>query len=362
MEEILSQVYLNNTVSKYLWAVGTFLAALLVISLLKRIILKRLIGWRIKKSGQEETKLLYLVNKYLIMAMYLSAFYISIKLLYISPFITKIINIGTFALFVYLLVIFITIFLDFGLKKYADRYIEDSGKQLAFHWVIKVLKAVIWAVAVILFIQNLGIEIGALVTGLGIGGVAIAFAAQTILGEIFSYFTIFFDRPFEIGDLINTGELSGTVEHIGLRTTKLRSLGGEQLIFSNKDLTNARVKNYKRMEERRVAFNLCIVYDTPTDKLKQIPNMLKEIIEAQPDTRFERAHFSTYTDSSLKFDVVYYYLSSDYNGYMDTQQEINFNIKECFENNNLYFAYPTQTILYKSDKTIQNDEWNETFH
>ena len=241
------------------------------------------------------------------------------------------------------------------MKKYSDKYGDDSGRQLAFYWIIKSLKAIIWVVAIILFIQNLGVEIGALVTGLGIGGVAIAFAAQTILSEIFSYFTIFFDRPFEVGDFINTGDYSGTVEHIGLRTTKLRSIGGEQLIFSNKDLTNSRVKNYKRMEERRVAVSISVVYDTPNEKLKQIPDMLKEIIETQSDTRFDRAHFSAYTEFCLKFDVVYYYLSSDYNRYMDTQQEINFKIKEYFENNHIHFAYPTHTILYNESRREQTE-------
>lgn len=353
MEEFLSQVYLNNTVSRYLWALGTFLLSLLIISLLKNLILKRLVHWGLKKSGEQDTKLLYLVNRYLLMAMYLSAFYVSIKLLYVSSFITRIINICSFALFVYLIVVFITTFLEFGLKKYSDKYGDDSGRQLVFHWIIKSLKAIIWIVAFILFIQNLGVQIGALVTGLGIGGVAIAFAAQTILGEIFSYFTIFFDRPFEVGDFINTGEFSGSVEHIGLRTTKLRSIGGEQLIFSNKDLTNSRVKNYKRMEERRVSFSISVVYNTPNEKLKQIPPMIKEIIEEKPDTRFDRAHFAAYTEYSLRFDIVYYYLSSDYNGYMDTQQKINFAIKEYFEKNKINFAYPTQTILYNESQIEQ---------
>ncbi|MDF2884309.1 MAG: small-conductance mechanosensitive channel [Clostridiaceae bacterium] len=353
MQEFLKQVYLNNTVSRYLWALGTFLLSLLVISLLKNLILKRLFHWITKRTGEQDTKLLYLVNKYLLMTMYLSAFYISEKIIYKAPLLKKIIDTCSLALFVYLIVVFATAFLEFGLNKYSDKFGDDTGRRIAFQWITKSLKAIIWIIAIILFVQNLGVQIGALVTGLGVGGVAIAFAAQTILGEIFSYFTIFFDRPFEVGDFINTGEFSGSVEHIGLRTTKLRSIGGEQLIFSNKDLTNSRVKNYKRMDERRVSFNLSVVYNTPNEKLKMIPSTLKEIIEAEPDTRFDRAHFSAYTEYSLKFDVVYYYLSSDYNGYMDTQQRINFGIKDFFENNHINFAYPTQTILYNEDKINQ---------
>lgn len=349
MQEFLNQVYLGNTVSKYLWALGIFLLSLMVISLLKNLLLKRIFHWISEKSGEQNTKLLYLVNKYLLLIMYLSAFYISEKILNKANFLTKVIDTISLALFVYLSVFLITKLLEFGLNNYSNKLGDDTGRKLAFSWISKTLKVIIWIVAIILFIQNLGVEIGALVTGLGIGGVAIAFAAQTILSEVFSYFTIFFDRPFEIGDFINTGEFSGTVEHIGLRTTKLRSIGGEQLIFSNKDLTNSRVKNYKRMEERRVSFHLSVVYNTPNEKLKMIPTMVKEIIESVPDTRFDRAHFATYTDSSLQFDVVYYYLSSDFNGYMDTQQKINYGIKDFFESNQIEFAYPTQTILYTKE-------------
>lgn len=345
MDEFLSQVYFKNTVYKYIEALGTFLICILLILIIRNLILKKLIKWRTKKTGKEDTKLSFLINKYIFLAMYLAAFYVSINILIIPPILIKIVNILTMALSIYLAVVFITSFLENILQRYSEKNGDDSSRQLAFHWIIKVLKGLIWIIAVILFLQNIGIEIGALVTGLGIGGVAIAFAAQTILSEIFSYFTIFFDRPFEVGDYINIGEFSGTVEHIGLRTTKLRSIGGEQLIFSNKDLTNSRVKNFKRMEERRVAFSLCVIMDTPNEKLKQIPNMIKEAIETQENTQFERAHFAAYTDFGLRFDIVYRFLNSDYNQYMDTQQEINYKIKEFFENNQIELAYPTQTVL-----------------
>ena len=190
----------------------------------------------------------------------------------------------------------------------------------------------------------------ALVAGLGVGGIAVAFAAQAIIEDIFSYFTIFLDRPFQIGDFITTGDYLGEVKHIGIRTTRLKSLGGEELVFSNKDLTSARIRNYKTMEERRVVFSIGVTYDTPLEKLKQIPEVLKEIIDSKEMTRFDRAHFLSYGDSSLKYEIVYYVLSGDYNKYMDVHQAINFDIRERFDAMELEFAFPTRTLYIESNE------------
>ena len=207
-----------------------------------------------------------------------------------------------------------------------------------------VLKIIICGLAITFFLDNLGFKISAVIAGLGIGGVAVALAAQAVLGDLFSYFAIVFDRPFEIGDFIIIGEYLGSIEHIGIKTTRIRSLGGEQLVFSNTDLTNSRVRNYKRMEKRRVVFKLGVTYQTPLAKLKAIPGMIEEVIKNVKNTVFDRAHFSTYGDFNLVIEVVYYVLSSDYNKYMDTQQQINFAIKEEFEKEKIEFAYPTQTL------------------
>jgi len=209
---------------------------------------------------------------------------------------------------------------------------------------LKVIKFGVWSLAVIFLLDNLGFKISTVIAGLGIGGVAIALAAQAVLGDLFSYFSIIFDRPFEIGDFIIVGDLLGTIEHIGIKTTRVRSLGGEQLIFPNSDLTNSRVRNYKRMQKRRVVFKLGVTYDTPLAKLKEIPKIIEGSIKGVADTIFDRAHFSSYGDFSLTFEVVYYVLSSDYNKYMDIQQEINFKIKEEFEKKAIEFAFPTQTL------------------
>jgi small-conductance mechanosensitive channel len=199
------------------------------------------------------------------------------------------------------------------------------------------------------------------VAGLGIGGIAIALAAQTILGDLFSYLVIFFDKPFEIGDFIILEDKMGTVEYIGIKTTRIRTLGGEQLICSNTDLTNSRVHNFKRMQERRVVFSFGVVYDTTTTKLKLIPGIIKQAIESLRETRFDRAHFKSFGNSSLDFEVVYYILTPDYNLYMDKQQAINMSIFESFEREQIEFAYPTQTLFLRGNERLhENDSGDRT--
>jgi small-conductance mechanosensitive channel len=207
-----------------------------------------------------------------------------------------------------------------------------------------VARIALWSTVVLLILDNLGIDVTALVAGLGIGGVAIALAVQRILGDLFASLSIVLDKPFVVGDFLIVDDLLGSVEHVGLKTTRLRSLSGEQLVFSNSDLLNSRIRNYGRMYERRVVFTLGVTYETPRDTLLQIPGMIREAVEAQERTRFDRSHFMQYGDYSLNFETVYYVLSRDYNVHMDIQQAIYFRIHERFEEAGIEFAYPTQKL------------------
>ncbi len=215
------------------------------------------------------------------------------------------------------------------------------------------LRLALWALIVLVALDNLGINITALVAGLGIGGIAIALAVQNILGDLLASLSISLDKPFVVGDFIIVDDYMGNVEHIGVKTTRLRSLSGEQLIFPNSGLLNSRIRNYKRMTERRAVFVFGVVYQTPSEKLKRIPGMVREIIEAQEQTRFDRAHFKNYGDFSLNFEVVYYVLVSDYGVYMDLQQTINLELYERFEKENIEFAYPTHTVYMKKEEAEQ---------
>ncbi|MDH7478761.1 MAG: mechanosensitive ion channel family protein, partial [Syntrophomonadaceae bacterium] len=200
----------------------------------------------------------------------------------------------------------------------------------------------------LLILDNLGVKISALIAGLGIGGIAVALALQTILGDLFGSLTIVLDKPFVIGDFITIDDLSGTVEHIGLKSTRIRSLSGEMLIISNHDLLNSRIRNYQQMQERRVVLQIGVVYQTPHQKLAAIPDLIRQVIEAQEGVRFGRAHFKSYGTSALEFEVVYYILSPDYDYFMDRQQKINLEILRRFEENQIAFAYPTQTLYVNS--------------
>ncbi|MBU1997522.1 MAG: mechanosensitive ion channel family protein, partial [Candidatus Omnitrophica bacterium] len=208
----------------------------------------------------------------------------------------------------------------------------------------------IWSLAIIFFLDNMGFKISAVIAGLGIGGVAVALAAQAVLADLFSYFAILFDRPFEIGDFIIVGDFLGVVEHVGVKTTRISSLSGEQIVFSNTDLTNSRVRNYKRMQKRRVVFKLGVTYGTSLEKVKEIPKIIEGIIKGIKDTTFDRAHFLAYGDFSLVYEIVYYVMSGDYNKYMDIQQEINFEIKNEFKKKQIEFAFPTQTLYVNKEE------------
>lgn len=206
------------------------------------------------------------------------------------------------------------------------------------------VRVAIWSLALLLIFENLGFNVTALVAGLGVGGIAVALAAQSVLGDLFSSLAIVLDRPFEVGDFISFDGQSGTVERIGIKTTRIRALTGEQVAISNSDLVSARVHNFKRMTERRVVLVLGATYDTSAAKLERIPGMVKTIIEAQESVRFDRAHFRSFGDSALQFEIVYWVQSADYDVYMDCQQAINFAIFRAFEDDDIEFAFPSQTL------------------
>ena len=207
----------------------------------------------------------------------------------------------------------------------------------------------LWLLVGLLALDQLGFDVTALIAGLGIGGVALALAVQNVLGDVFACAAIALDKPFVVGDFIVVDGLRGTVESVGLKTTRVRSLDGELLVFSNADLLKSRVRNFKRMLERRIQFGIGVTYGTPAGKLRCIPGWLREAVEAEPKARFDRAHFKGYGESSLDFEIVYYVLEPDYNLYMDVQQRLNLAIYERFAAEGVEFAFPTRTLHVKHD-------------
>jgi small-conductance mechanosensitive channel len=247
-----------------------------------------------------------------------------------------------------LVVIVLQKIIDYGFKKLMKKKEKEDDGRFNPNIIIifrKISKIALWAVAFLVLLQNLGYDITALIAGLGIGGIAIAFALQNILSDIFSSFTIYFDKPFEVGDFIIIGKDMGTVKTIGIKSTRIQTLQGQELIVSNRELTGTRINNYKKMEKRRVVFSFGVVYGTSTEKLKKMPETIKNIIDNTELAELDRVHFIEFGEFSLKFEVVYFLSSSDYNKYMDTQQNINLKIKEQFEKEGIEFAFPTQTVF-----------------
>ncbi|NLY75484.1 MAG: mechanosensitive ion channel family protein [Firmicutes bacterium] len=342
----LRQTFFNNTVLDYLISVAIFVIGSLIIWLFKRIYLPRLkVRVENTETGVDDFILKMIESRILPLA-YFGVFYICMYGLNLRPIFSKGLNItGLLLLVVFGVRIILSIF-EYSVNNYLIQKKDlDLSKQQAIKVVVNMTKLIAWSLAVIIIFDNFGIKISALMTGLGIGGVAVALASQTVLGDMFNYFTIFFDRPFALGDFIIIDEYRGTVEHIGIKTTRLRSLSGEQLIFSNSDLTNSRVRNYKRMEQRRISFQFRVSYDTPIEMLEEIPVIVRKIIEKFDATIFDRAHFFQLGEFALIFEVVYYVLSSDYKRYMDIQQEINLMIMREFKARNIKFAYSTQRLF-----------------
>ncbi|MBK7630482.1 MAG: mechanosensitive ion channel family protein [Ignavibacteriales bacterium] len=345
MQELLNYTIFENTVLKYLIALGIFIGGIVIVFIFKKYILSRLKKWADSTSTSIDDLLVRAIEKSLVPVFYLGVFYVSIKSLILSPNFEKGINIAVTIVITFLVVKTIVSSINLSLQSYFKKADDSDEREKQIKGIRGIVNLTIWAIALVFLLDNLGIKITAVVAGLGIGGIAIALAAQAVLGDLFSYFVIFFDKPFKIGDFIIVGDKVGVVEYTGIKTTRIRALSGEQIVFSNTDLTNSRVHNYKKMERRRVVFKLGVIYQTSFEKLKLIPKIVKDIIEKQEDANFDRGHFANYGDFSLNFEFVYYVNGSDYNKYMDIQQSINFTIYEAFEREGIEFAYPTQTLF-----------------
>jgi small-conductance mechanosensitive channel len=244
--------------------------------------------------------------------------------------------------------------LDFVLQDYREEHGEEDNEQLTTVGAVTfVMRLVLYGLVALLALDNIpGVEVTALIGSLGIGGIAVALAVQSILSDLFASLSIALDRPFVLGDLIVVGSESGIVEHIGLKTTRMRSLSGEQLVLGNNDLLSSRIRNYGRMAERRVVSTIGVAAETSIDKLETIPSMLREIIAAQPMTRFGRAHLVKFSDFALDYEIVYYLQDPDYDLYMDTHQAICLRILQRFSDEGIRIPYPSQVVYVAQQEGV----------
>lgn len=356
MNNFFNQIYYGNSVKAYLIALGSVLLAMLVIRIFKNIVLKRLKKWAEQTETTLDDFLIRGIERTIVPLLYFGTFYLAIKSLNIEQKLEKIFDIVSIIIFAFFILRTISSVVVYFLRAFMKKQGADEQKQKQFRGITTLISVIIWGLGFVFILDNFGFDVSAVIAGLGIGGIAIALAAQAVLGDLFSYFVILFDRPFEIGDFIVIADKRGTIEHIGIKTTRIRSLSGEQLVISNTDLTNSRIHNFKRLEKRRVLFQLGVVYQTSAEKLKAIPEIVKNIIISEPQAEFDRGHFATYGDFSLNFEFVYFILGSDYTQYMDIQQRINLSIYEEFEKRGIEFAYPTQT-LYVNKNSDSNGAW-----
>jgi small-conductance mechanosensitive channel len=337
----------------YVIFAAIFIGGVVVVRIVEKIILSRLKVWAEKTAQTLDDLLVDLIDRKVLPLFYIGSFYLGFQALTVNPTVYKVVKIAVLVIVTTYVVRFLLALVTYGFESYWLRKEGDTSRKIGYKVILTSLKVVFWSIALIILLDNLGIKVSALIAGLGIGGIAIGFAVQAILKDLFNYFVIFFDRPFEIGDFIIVGDYMGVVEHVGIKSTRVTSLGGEQLVFSNTDLTDSRIRNYKKMQKRRVVFKLGVTYQTTAQQLQEIPQVITNIIKNIADAVFDRAHFSSYGDFALIFEIVYYVMSNDYNKYMNIQQEINFQIKEEFEKRGIEFAYPTQTLFI--EKTAEDN-------
>ena len=354
IKEMLNYSYWQNTISNYIVFLLLFTTLIIFIKIFRRFVLIRLRKWAQKTKTTVDDFIVDSIKKIIIPLGYFGAFYVSVNTLTLNPALKRTIDILAIALITIFTARFLTDLTGYGFKLYLVARAKNISLEHSLNSVLRIIKFLVWALAIIFFLDNLGFKISTVIAGLGIGGIAVGLASQAILKDLFSYFSILFDRPFEIGDFIIIGEYLGTVEYIGAKTTRIRSLGGEQLIFSNTDLTDSRIRNYKRMDKRRVVFRIGVTYQTTMEQLREMPKIIENVIKNIKDTTFDRAHFFSYGDFSLIFEIVYYIVGSDYNKYMDIQQEINLALKKELEKRSIEFAYPTQTLFIAKENSQSN--------
>ncbi|HYC83730.1 MAG TPA: mechanosensitive ion channel domain-containing protein [Chryseosolibacter sp.] len=338
MNSFFDRVYFNNTIHDYIVACGIIVAGTLLLFIFRRSLLRSLVRWSERTSGSLDNVIVNSIERFGTSALQFAIIYWGLSYLQLSAKTEKVIHVATSLVVTYFILRLISTIILIVLQNRIRRQQNGETKIRQLGGLMLMINIIIWITGVVFLLDNLGYDVTAIVTGLGIGGIAIALAAQNILGDLFNYFVIFFDRPFEAGDFIIVDDKMGTVEYVGIKTTRIRSLNGEQIIIGNSNLTGSRIHNYQRLVNRRVVLHLNIDYRTSPQKLKIVPDLIRRIIDAKPDVRFDRAHWMAFGDWSLKFETVYIFLNADYTRFMDTQQQINLEIYEALLANEVYFV------------------------
>ena len=347
--ELLEKVYMGNTLQHWIIGICILMGVFGMLKFLQRVTIARLSKLAAATDNQIDDLVVSMLKQTKFLILLVASAYVASQVITIRPSVEA----------VWQKIVVLILIIQFGLWASASvsfalgrviekRMDQDASSATTLSLLGYIARVILWVIVLLLILDNLGVNITGLVAGLGIGGIAVALAVQNILGDLLASLSIVLDKPFVIGDFIVVDSLSGTVEHIGLKTTRIRSISGEQLVFANNDLLKSRVRNYKRMQERRIVFGFGVVYSTPLEKLTLIKKRVGDIVNKTENARLDRVHFKESGDSALNFEVVYFVANPDFGSYMDIQEAINLGIFQCFAEEGIEFAYPTQTIYIQN--------------
>jgi small-conductance mechanosensitive channel len=344
--DLLKESYFGNTLQIWLRALLTFFLIFALLKIIQSIVTRKLSKVAVTTENQIDDLFVSMIKQTKIFILLIASAYLASLTVTLKPSIDQVWQKIVILALILQAGFWISAGISFSLGNVIrKRSAEDTSSKTTITFLGFMARFILWIIILLLMLSNLGVNITGLIAGLGIGGIAIALAVQNVLGDLLASLSIVLDRPFVVGDFIAVDSLCGTIENIGLKTTRIRSLSGEQLIFSNNDLLKSRIRNYRRMSERRVIFSFSVVYQTSLETLKNIKIIVRDIIEKTESARFDRVHFKEYDNLSLNFEVVYFVMTSDYSTYMDVQESINLEIFRRFREEGIEFAYPTKAVF-----------------
>ncbi|HYW49838.1 MAG TPA: mechanosensitive ion channel family protein [Gemmatimonadaceae bacterium] len=340
----------ENPVSAWLTAFAISIGTVVIISLVLRFVRQRVAAFAARSESIFDDTVVHALAKTRGYAVLVASLYAGSTFLTLPARPGRALNVVTTIVVLVQLGLWVSTGLSFWLAQYTQRkLVQDRGVATTVSAIGFAAKLLLWLSLFLVALDTAGVNVTALVAGLGIGGIAVALAAQNILGDLFSSVSIILDKPFVLGDFIRVDDHMGAVEHIGLRSTRIRSLSGERLVFSNGDLLRSRIRNFGHMRERRIAFDVGVSQDATHEQLRQVPSIIRDAITSHERVRFDRSHFARYTDTAMVFETVYFVLTDDYYLYMDIQQAVNLRMHERFEQEGIRFARPVHVVQLVAD-------------
>ncbi|WP_157150623.1 mechanosensitive ion channel family protein [Brachyspira sp. SAP_772] len=345
MEYLKETVFYGNSLFKYLISLALFIGSFAIMRISLLILVRLLLKVNVKFQNSFFFALARSVRKRSLPVILVASLAIA-KSTLVLP---KVLGGYWGKILAVCIIVFSVLFICDVITNFTDNYLSQRKNVILSDGIITLTKVVVWIVGILTILSNVGVNVTTFITGLGIGGVAVAFAAQSIIADLFNYFVIVFDKPFLKGDFIQIDQDLGTVEYIGIKSTRIRRNTGEQLLISNTNLLASRIQNYRVLERRRKYMVLGVEYSTPLETLKKIPDLVKSIIESESSTTFSSARFVEFADSSLNFEVIYYVNVSDYAEFVKVVESINYKLVEEFAKINANFAFPSTTVYLSKE-------------